>query len=114
MEATELRIGNYIYYGFENRVWQVSPISISGIENNTVKSEPIPLTEEWLVNFGFTKTGHYYWDVLYFELTELGNGKYINSVNGHEYDHGIEIQYVHQLQNLYFALTGEELKTNNL
>ena len=75
---------------------------------------PIPLTEEWLKKFGFKpyKPG--------------GNGFRLGKMviyvlplcNEVEYDSidfeartniMTNIKYVHQLQNLYFALTGEEL-----
>ena len=74
---------------------------------------PIPLTEEWLLKFGFV-TSEKLWDSfsrsnyylskkgeLCFNLYESKNIFYM-----YEYRH---IEYVHQLQNLYFALTGEEL-----
>jgi len=55
--------------------------------------KPIPLTEEWFLKFGFEgNSGTFAW-----KLSPAG--KVIN----------VECKYVHQLQNLYFALTGEEL-----
>jgi hypothetical protein len=68
----------------------------------------IPLTEEWLLKFGFIKNNTCY--VLKFGSNCITislfkkpysylNGTYISD----------RTQYVHQLQNLYFALTGEEL-----
>ena len=75
--------------------------------------KPIPLTEEWLLKFGFEK------------LTDKSRG--FNS-NSYTYTKGIsfivhlndkllsvnfwqgnEKKYVHEIQNLFFALTGEEL-----
>ncbi len=50
---------------------------------------PIPLTEEWFCwNFNMNY--------------EPDNGDYSKAQ--------VELKYVHQLQNLYFALTGEELE----
>lgn len=71
--------------------------------------KPIPLTEEWLVKFGFEYNGMW-WDSSqeYFELDTFKDS-YVMGVNSCEYNHGIEINHVHQLQNLYFALTGKEL-----
>ena len=63
----------------------------------------IPLTEEWLAKFGFenkTKT------------FVLNNISIKQQTKGYFFYLSIMIQYVHQLQNLYFALTGEELKIN--
>jgi hypothetical protein len=72
---------------------------------------PIMLTEDWLVRFGFEKDGYDYWNSTqkYFELGETEHG-YVNSINCYEYRNGEPIQYVHQLQNLYFSLTQTELE----
>ena len=66
--------------------------------------KPIQLTEEWLVKFGFIKrtpTGYY------FDMGRM-------SINLPDFEYkniriDVKLKYVHQLQNLYFALTGEEL-----
>ena len=76
---------------------------------------PIPLTEEWLLKLGFKKQKA---SELYIEYD---NDRFIvvNCLMGvhlgfdvevyfeEEYEH---IKYVHQLQNLYYTLTGKELK----
>ena len=72
--------------------------------------EPIPLTKEWLLKFGF-KYKEMYYESEYltalndcFIVVERVTGFfYVDAPNN-------EIKYVHQLQNLYFALTGEELE----
>ncbi len=61
---------------------------------------PIPLTEEWVVRFGFEK---YTWMNGYFKKTKFGH------LMIQFYKEEIHL-YVHQLQNLYFALTGQELQ----
>jgi hypothetical protein len=117
MEARELRIGNYVYFGIINE-----PIKITGgidICNPTiVMAKPIPLTKEWLLKFGFEmiedKTEEvWYWaykdfvleptffcfgyaSPIVFDLIRVNEDK--------------PLIHVHQLQNLYFALTGEELE----
>ena len=111
MKASELRIGNYI-----NGDHIVMGIMLDMIETTKDAEmlleniEPIPLTEEWLTKLGLEFSG-LYWEVdsVNFELINDGDG-YYNGVNVGEYSHGIEIKYVHQLQNLYFALTGTELE----
>ena len=76
--------------------------------------QPIPLTEEWLLRFGFQiyehdKDEYYIYDTDHLVSLYKGiNGGYQRRIN--DYDDGIELNHVHQLQNLYFALTGEELK----
>lgn len=123
MKATELRIGNIVLLDDEE-------ITLTGIKGNTVfwkdgfdmtgltgaEIKPIPLTEEWLLKFGFKP------------IDERGYSKEIvNKKDNYEYnfvlskvDDGYDndvclytIKYVHQLQNLYFALTGKELIINN-
>ena len=74
--------------------------------------EPIPLTEEWLLKLGFKKTE---WDNFNSYRLMIGNNDYtivLYSDGNCEVGDIItcKIEYVHQLQNLYFALTGEELK----
>jgi hypothetical protein len=120
MKANELRIGNYLLPGdhfivtairenglidMENPEYPEDDYCTKGIE----EIEPTPLTEEWLVKFGFTiwKAGWMnYQGQIYIKpvdgLVEIGDswGDTIEVNN---------IEYVHQLQNLYFALTGEEL-----
>jgi len=76
--------------------------------------KPIPLTEEWLTKFGFTEamydytvhTGEFYNNKIGL-LKIVGGDKYQLSMASKNLM--VVIEYVHQLQNLYFALTGEEL-----
>ena len=117
MEASEVRIGNLLNHnnGFVVGPFTVNSIHISDLErgNDYAKEyEPIPLTEEWLIKFGF---GFKEYDSLgwiespsdmFYSLKKRGEYYY-----PYETDNVIqfELKYVHQLQNLYFALTGEEL-----
>ena len=71
--------------------------------------EPIPLTEEWLLKFGAellydNKYDFECYNFGYFELTHKGYCFTFQSQQISE-----PIKYVHQLQNLYFCLTGAEL-----
>ena len=65
--------------------------------------EPIPLTEEWLLGFGFKRT-----DTVGF-LSNRKMGLFKGRGRWRVLHHNTAVRYVHQLQNLYFALTGEEL-----
>jgi hypothetical protein len=109
MKASELRIGNY--YNENGVVTQVSPSTIEELwfaERSWV--QPIPLTEEWLLKFGIKQynvdtindCGDISYDgELFYIYSGLGDAE--------SYGFAIKIQHVHQLQNLYFALTNEEL-----
>ena len=85
-------------------------ISYSGL------MEPIKLTVDWLIKFGFEK--------FVFEYEEGDEITYVlEKKNGHQFVLSDDFQpmdgeiamldykllYVHQLQNLYFCLTAEEL-----
>jgi hypothetical protein len=107
MEAKELRIGNWFKEYDEFR--QVTYNTIRYLNNNEDESyNPIPLTEEILLKAGFERNGE---EFIYYEryytigIGELFNVAYVGSDKV-----TVDCKHVHQLQNLYFALTGEELE----
>jgi len=111
MKATELRIGNYYATDGGLDLPQNTSIVESNVfmnwEVNGCWAKPIPLTEEWLVKFGFENNSMNLDEegFLHLDISFIGGvNVYINDM---EYSH---INHVHQLQNLYFALTGEEIK----
>lgn len=116
MKANELRLGNWLYSGLTEKYFQVSADDILNIDKNKDEGlcTPIPLTEEWLLRFGFVKKDNYFhiehdyfggyaYDLRNYCLTKC----YPSGIN--EF-HSSDIKHVHQLQNLYFALTGTELE----
>ena len=131
MKTTEKRIGNYVY-GINRRseihIPDELPLKVLQIELfNTyvlpldqnpatcvkwfkITNEdlsPIPLTEEWLLKFGFEKTTNEYYDKNN-GLVIWIDGQFINIEWKDRFL--ISYTYVHQLQNLYFALTNTELE----
>jgi hypothetical protein len=115
MEANELRIGNYVK--MPNLIKPIKVSIIDTTQNSTkTKAQPIPLTEEWLLNFGFEllytgkfrKVYDFSKDLRFGYQDNYGLANIESSVTfvGNSFKH---IKYVHQLQNLYFALTGNEL-----
>jgi len=113
MKANELRIGNY--YLNDGDVCKVTIHTFNDMEwEGSYVGQPIPLTEEWLVKLNFDLVIDYYL------VTININKKYLIEINLKTgatrfrlYDtsfYGMDCLYVHQLQNLYFALTGKELK----
>jgi len=106
MEAKELRIGNWIYSNTDKDIYRVDLIESW---RNYLSISAIPLTEEWLLRVGFEKTesGNYSNEEGSFELIHNNVIGFRFAVEG-QYAYP-EIKYVHQLQNLYFALTGLEL-----
>lgn len=151
MKANELRIGNWV---MGNAPFQVNAGNILTHYNQFKlngkdRFEPIPLTEEWLLNFGFEFKGvnirkgngtdyqpsyprthqkDYVLNNFVFRFEEFhykeGKRIYIDkdtyiivTCDGNYYPFIYEnivycekIKYVHQLQNLYSALTNKELK----
>jgi len=129
IKTNELRVGNFLL--FENEVQIVSSIHSDNtirlrktkneechgcykVNNTSIK--PIPLHIEWLIRLGVN-------EVKSQEVLRINYVKYYKSDNTFDYclcyyfdDDGYvdnvfkEIKYVHELQNLYFALTGSELQ----
>lgn len=111
MKASELKIGNHLRYPKKNYF----EITESDFKNDNFWYdihdeiiEPIPITEDWLIRFGFEPK------VMHFQKT--GSHFYVykrhtdNQLVYRTNNFTIELKFIHQLQNLYFALTGEELK----
>ena len=152
MKVTELRIGNRFqlsdrWFELNKELYNTPKIQmVQRIDYDYLLEEhafngysieamnPIPLTEEWLLKFGFTKeknkpSKHHN---KYFSKW-INDYKYSFSYAPfrkdwgfyHSYTDAVDekdnnkfdfiscgIKYVHQLQNLCFALTGEELTIN--
>lgn len=110
MKANELRIGNWVSNG--EIEFQITSKDIYHLDVyvGRVIANPIPITPEWLQRFGFEKINHRIEGVIYkkewLKLTESCAG--VDWRGGHIQRE--RCKYVHQLQNLYFALTGEELE----
>ena len=126
-EEKNYRIGNLVYLtntGLKEQ--KVIPLEHYDFEHivhkrKAFRFEPIPLTEQWLIDLGFEKnilsddSGYYY-------TLELNEGKYCDLaiVSGDKngfveatlfpYEEWFRYKYVHDLQNLFFALTGSELE----
>lgn len=137
MNSNEIRIGNFVDiinrhyevhlpYGYIKKVGRIEFFKVDLYEwdqsfavqpepINTDISDlsPIPLTVEWLIKFGFVSIGQ--------DIKKLTKGNFVEIVvyptlNRVEINQNtdlisldVNLKYVHHLQNLYFALTGEEL-----
>jgi len=107
MKANELRVGNWIFDNISATTKRATWVHIKVMENDEYFAEPIPLSHEWFYRMGFI------FDSVMFEKDNIRIGHYKDGfclVNGFDIsDKVIEIKYIHQLQNIYFALTNEEL-----
>ena len=115
IDFRELRIGNWI--DEQGQILQVGQINQELFRG----SEPIPLTEEWLERLGVAVVSLDGYGP-FIDARDKKIGKWEEN-RGWEYVVGTggtndggewsyvtsEVKYVHQLQNLFFALTGEEL-----
>ena len=128
MKPNELRIGNLViqneFHGYvysiesplprkEKRFSDKAIITLFDNGLTTVpidEIEPIPLTEEWLLKFGFDKYEFDHKENQYRHkerLIVLRDDKFV------DYGSSVVLEHIHQLQNLYFALTGSELTLKN-
>lgn len=109
MKQEELRIGNLITY------YEDKPPFPCGI-NDMLNAElvlPVKLSEELLLRFGFekltTKAPNGYKASCY----SYKNGQFIvkfdDGLLSVDIWHGNEKRFAHELQNIYYSLSGEEL-----
>ena len=122
IDSKDLRIGNYLQRA-SGDIFQVSARDILLISewdaNVRLLPNPVELTEHWIYVFGFEKEE---------ECDEGGvnDFRYVLHKNNHtlsltsnwdsedvvyvNYNQGgVDVFYVHQLQNLFYYLTGKEL-----
>lgn len=132
IKANELRLGNYLQLKGENfRVSEIQnnlqcvELKRKNLENPRLNDYeecdldcndliPIPITEIILLSYGFKKRkscfGYWIYEIMFhhtvFSVEEVDLGLcyfYIGNT------HVSQTRYVHELQNLYFSITGEEL-----
>lgn len=146
IKANELRIGNYVsvnnekYYneitgkilqvsGIKERVSEHFPdsdyvVSMTiGLESFSQFEEfltPIPLTDEWLVKFGFEDDAGYEENGNIPKVLSTEHGQiliYPDGVYLSDYfiivKAFVKIEFLHHLQNFVYYLTGEELTIKN-
>jgi hypothetical protein len=124
LRASELRVGNITTLGvvslIDQDVFRVVDSEGDSFKNTWAEIKPIPLTEEWLLKLGFKQCGY---EMLSWKHETLLPSFDLDGINWADFDEPdyqflnykvadeiLRIDYVHQLQNLYFVLTGEELK----
>ena len=120
MSPQELRIGNIVEYLVYDELanpkseWFENVVDLDDLKaiETSENYRPMKLNEDILLKFGFVLDGFgWYWlnEENYF--TKVG---FAYGTNDELFEfEGIEIpmKHVHQLQNIYFALTGKELQT---
>lgn len=126
MNVRELRIGNLVSKNTAQGGWWIDSDVMASDFGKTAAGtllcesfEPIPITEGWLVKLGFNKYDDLFIltcknDIdIYYNINpensiSIGNGDYHGTFSMKH------IKSIHELQNLYFSLTGEELEIEQL
>lgn len=112
----ELRIGNWLYFDSPapgedfNQTRQMDNFMFMAGDKCF---RPIPITDNWLIMLGFEKRDHRYVDDYYCLSIYLSIDCYGFELTSDDRcdRHFIKyVKHIHELQNLYFALTGKELE----
>jgi hypothetical protein len=143
IQSNELRLGNKVYTVDRSKEihlpvpipFTILTIGIFGVAGifphqsaesvrkwakfKIIDLSPIPLTEEWLLRFGFERNeatevypkGYFRHNNIPFEFSE--NSLFLTTPQGDDKQHICEVKFVHKMQNFYFALTEEELTFKN-
>jgi hypothetical protein len=128
MEAKNLRIGNWVQdeHGIAQYVYRLwkggaelaeDENGVDDLDYTEDEIFGIPINEEWLLKFGFKdisnsverrfiKDNFNWYSSSNEVVVELDNG-----LNG--YDLWTDCKHIHELQNLFFAITGTELYFEN-
>jgi hypothetical protein len=118
IKPEELRIGNYYLIGDTAIRLGQKAFELLIVFNTVDRLTPIPLTPEILEKCGFelnkynSTYGHS--GIGYLCLEPLNQGQYdvIPICDNGKAINKKPLQHLHQLQNLYYTLTGEELNLN--
>ncbi|WP_312306205.1 hypothetical protein [Chryseobacterium sp.] len=133
MKAKDLRIGNLLRDKVSKTELEVTELTRGDIVTYVIDRskyplkegwaiEPIPLTEEWLLKFGlkggFKAIDRYENKILRIDFNSIQDlalwiSEDEDTTNEMDTVFNLRnIKFVHQLQNLYFTLTGNELECN--
>lgn len=141
MNSRELRVGNYVEWEDDSKdvviikgivkpkklgIWFVDikyPNKKKKYSASINEFKGIELTEEWMLKFGFeySENDNFYClnihgkpDLRIRDYTSINSGFKVGYWwNYKQFRYITDIKHVHQLQNLYFALTNEEFKKIN-
>lgn len=111
IQLKDLRLGNYILINIfssdPDEPKQLTLQDMITIQKYRAPIEGVPITEEWLLRFGFE---HLYGDHYENGLVEIYfSSKGVELLVEKRTPFNYYYKDVHQLQNLYHALTGQEL-----
>ena len=111
IQTNQLRIGNIVRDRKTDNYYCIRVLAFN--KPSLERLEPIKLTEQLLINCGFklrkkTEDGTIYGllntTIIYTRSVGSGMCFFLNG-----YHNDVHIEFLHQLQNLFFLLTGNEL-----
>jgi len=120
MKASELRIGNLVKNNLTGELLKVCDVLCDGINTINIQGlnygfiEPIPLTEEWLLKFGFeNKNGKFLINIddrfKVCVAVRIDKWYLYNDDFDSECNIICKVEAVHRLQNLFFDIWNIEL-----
>lgn len=121
IKSNELRIGNYVKDAVSGE-WMVVDELGENVGAVLLNRDKYPLPDGWKMDYihltsevfqkvGFECTSKGFYYRLNFPVTvKLTGGNWL--VKSKSHDPLTSVKYLHQLQNLYYSLTGEELPVN--
>jgi hypothetical protein len=115
MKAEEIRIGNWIKDMRADKCFEVISRDIEDVDYSNENYEGIPLTPQILEACGFkgddSKNDY---EFMYLHLKNYNDYEsWIVTKNGYDINPGMPLlKSLHQLQNFYFAFTGNELEVS--
>ena len=117
MKITDLRLGNILSFVLPENICVVDSVcdeligsyplgrqSDFNAERGIESFRPVLINSEWLLKLGFVESSHN--GSFEIRINLMGDGYACFNCFGYFLR---EVKYVHELQNLYFALTDEEL-----
>jgi len=129
MKVNEFRIGNLVMcngkspFLFKGVTYRITDIKedvgcVNLVPNNSESRSawclckdivPISLSDSLLKEYGWNNIGKFYKrGNVYLNILDIGEKPYINPIS--TVSVSINCTYLHQLQNMYYAVTGEEMK----
>jgi hypothetical protein len=108
----DLRPGNYVKYFTTAKQKKLLCLTLSHllkIQSGALEVWPVDLVNEWFPRFGFScgdVFNHYYFTKGFIKREESG----WFFIKGTEHLNEHPILYIHQFQNLFYTLTGEDLE----
>lgn len=117
LDSHEIRLGNTYKIELGDGTYKTDLINLADLENLLDDDlddfyQALEISEKWLVRVGFKQVSDRIYVKDYHYGYEFGITNHFVIKNGDHFIRYKHIQYAHQLENLYFALTGEELTYN--